>query len=123
MAWTVGGRATPATRSARLAAGRGAARTKMLAVVGDLGLAQRVKVGADRGPGAGAAERRDALLQLGLEHQGEEEQNTWPRMVASSLWKIGRVASRCSPYGSRLHGPQLLVAQHGGERVEIGVGA
>jgi hypothetical protein len=24
---------------------------------------------------------------------------------------------------SRLHGPELLVAEHGGERIEVGVGA
>ena len=40
------------------------------------------------------AERGDAVLQLLLQHQGEKLHDTWPRMVSSSLWKIGRVANR-----------------------------
>jgi hypothetical protein len=64
--------------------------------VDDLGLGQRVQVGEDLGPRAVAAEHGDALLQLGLEDEGEEGAEDVPRMVASTLWKIGRVASRCS---------------------------
>ena len=44
---------------------RGGADEEAPAVVGDLGLGQRVEVGADLGPGAVTAERGDAALQLG----------------------------------------------------------
>ena len=44
----------------------------------------------------------------------------WSRRVygRSAGWRAG-----AWPYGRRLHGPELLVAQHGGERIEVGVGA
>ena len=89
---------------------RGGADEEALVVVGDLGLGQRVEIGEDLGPRAGAAERGDALLQLGLQDEGEEGAEDgspagWgraptppvpaSRMVVSTLWKIGRVASRC----------------------------
>jgi len=38
----------------------------------DLGFRQRVEVGDDLRPGPRAGERGDAVLQLLLEHQGEE---------------------------------------------------
>ena len=47
---TVGGRATPTARKARLAAGRGGGPEKALAVLFDLGLGQRVEIGENIGP-------------------------------------------------------------------------
>src|SRR5918911_3203512 len=45
-------------------------------------------------------------------------------MVSSSWWKTGRVAKRCFLGSEGLfHGPKLLGAQHGLERVQVGVGA
>src|SRR5208282_761602 len=79
---TVGGRATPAARSARLAAGRGAERRiKRLPSLFDLGFGQRVEVGENIGPGtvvSGVAVGGrlggigDAVLQLLFQHEGEE---------------------------------------------------
>ena len=49
---TVGGRATPVARRARLAAGRGVERRRNAAVLLNPGLGQRVEVGDNIGPGA-----------------------------------------------------------------------
>jgi hypothetical protein len=73
---------------------RAGADEEVLVVVGDLGLGQGIEVGENLGPGCLAAEVGDALLELGLEDEREKLTKTWPRMVSSSLWKIGRVASR-----------------------------
>src|SRR5260370_11671247 len=56
-----------------------------------------------------------------LRRRARKLQNTWPRMVSSSLWKTGFEQVLGGSEGL-LHGPQLLVAEHGFERVEIGVG-
>ena len=70
--------------------------------------------------------RSDRALQCGppsalFSTSARKLQNTWPRMVSSSLWKIGRggeeVLGRTE---GLLHRPKLLVAEHGLERVEIG---
>ncbi len=73
MVRTVGGRATPASCSARLVAGRRAERTsKRFAVLRDLDLGQRTQVGEDVGLGAGLAGSGGAVLQGLLQHQREE---------------------------------------------------
>jgi len=79
---TVGGRATPAARKARLAAGRGAERrTKRLPSCSTSVSVRRVEIGDNIGPrtalrgvavGGRLAHIGDAVLQLLLQHQGKE---------------------------------------------------
>src|SRR5918996_1552286 len=121
-----GGRQGDAGGAERQAGGRarGGADEEALVVVGDVGLGQGVEVGENLGPGCRAAEFGDALLELGLEDEGEE---TGEHVAADG--RVELVEDR--PGGEqvlgraegRLHGPELLVAQHGGEWVEVGVGA
>jgi hypothetical protein len=95
----VGGRATPAARSARLAARRG----------------EGVEIGEDRGPRGALAEGGDAALQLDLQHQGEERAED---MAADGLVELveDRPGGEEVLVGAEdaLHRPELLVAQHGG---------
>jgi len=69
-------------------------------------------------------ERRDAVFQRLLEHEREE---TAEHVAADGLVELveDRTGFEQLLGGSEglLHGPQLLVAEHGFERVEIGVGA
>jgi hypothetical protein len=56
--------------------------------------------------------------------RGRKLQDTWPRMVASSLWKIGaRHQQVLGGPESPLDVPKLLVAQQSPPRVQIGIGA
>jgi hypothetical protein len=61
--------------SARLAAGR-RAQQEAFVVLLDLGLGERVEIGDNVRPGALATEVGDALLQLLLQDEGEELQDT-----------------------------------------------
>src|SRR6195256_2505190 len=120
---TVGGRATPAARTARLAAGRGAERTPKRLPSCSIS----VSVNDSRSAMISGQElvRPSATMRSTsafFSTSARKLQNTWPRMVSSNLWKIG-VESRClAVRKSLLHHPQLLVAEHGFEWVEIGVG-
>jgi len=91
-----------------------------LAVVPDLGLGERIQIGDDFRPGAGAAERGDAVLQCLLQHQGEEaaEHVAADGLVELVEDRAGREQVLRGAEGL-LHSPQLLVAEHGFERVEI----
>src|SRR5262245_13705706 len=73
---------------------RGGANQEALAIVLDFSLGQGVEISNDLGPPerASAATRSSSAF---LSTSARKLQNTWPRMVPSSLWKIGRVASRC----------------------------
>jgi hypothetical protein len=74
---TVGGRATAAARKARLAAGRGAARTKKrLAFVLDLGFGQGIQIGDDFRQGAGATEPGNAIFQRGFKSATKKRLST-----------------------------------------------
>src|SRR5262245_16990814 len=94
------------------------------AVVLDFGLGQRIQIGDDLGPGARATERRNTVLQRRLQHEREKAAE---HVTADGLVEF--VEDR--PSGEQvlggaeglLHRPQLLVAEHGLERIEIGVGA
>src|SRR6516225_8532697 len=55
--------------------------------------------------------------------RARNEQKTWPRMVSSYLWKIGRVASNALAVRNVLDHPALAVAQRGLQRGEPGIGA
>ena len=72
----------------------------------------------------GRAERGDAILQLLLQHQGEEAAG---HVAANGLVELVKDRPRGEQALGRsegpLHRPQALVAEHGFERREIGVGA
>src|SRR6516225_5937163 len=93
---TVGGSATPAARKARLAAGRGAERTiKRLpscSISVSVSESRSAMICGQEPERASAAMRSSSAF---FSTSARKLQNTWPRMVASSLWKIGRVESRC----------------------------
>src|SRR6478672_4464116 len=95
-----------------------------LAVLGDRGLGQCVEIAEDLGPGADLAERGDTVLELDLQHQGQERAED---VAADGLVELVEDGSRGEEvlFGAEdaLRRPQLLVAEHGGERVEIGIGA
>jgi hypothetical protein len=117
---TVGGSATPAALRARLAAGRGAERTTKCLPSCSISVSVS---GNDLGPGAGASERCDAVLQRLLQHQREKAAE---HVAADGFVELvedwpGREQVLGGAEGL-LHRPQLLVAEHGFERVEIGVG-
>jgi hypothetical protein len=96
------------------------AKHKALAVVLDLGLCQRIEIGNDLGPGACAIKRGDAVLQRFLEHEREEAAE---HMTADGLVELVEDRPRCEEMLGRaeglFHGPQLLVAEHCFERVEL----
>jgi hypothetical protein len=96
IACTVGGSATPAARSARLAAGRGGARSKKRLASCSTSVSvsvSRSAMVAGHDPSRPRASIRASSSALST--RAKRLQNTWPRMVSSSLWKIGRVVSRC----------------------------
>ena len=69
-----GGRQRNAGRAQGEAGGgtRGGADDEALAFVIDLGLGQGIQIGDDLGPGAGSAERGDAIFQRRFQHQRQE---------------------------------------------------
>src|ERR1700750_101990 len=77
----------------------------------------------DGGPGSLRAERSNAGLQFGLEHEGKEAAE---HVSADRLVKLvedrpcGQQVLRCAE--SVVVGPEWLVAEHRDQRVEIGVG-
>jgi len=97
----------------------GGAYHEALAVLLDFGLSQRIQIGDDLRP---RAERPSAAIRSSgafFSTRARKLQNTWPRLVEDR-------PSREEMLGGTeglLHGPQLLVAMHGVERIEIGVGA
>src|SRR5262249_24803238 len=93
---TVGGSATPAARKARLAAGRGAERTmkRLLSCSISVSVSEsRSAMICGQEPERASAAMRSSSAFFST--SARKLQNTWPRVVASSLWKIGRVESRC----------------------------
>ena len=90
----------------------------------DLGLGQRVEIGDDVSPGHGPIECGDPIFQCLLQYEGEEAAE---HMTANGLVELmedrpGRQQMFCGPEGL-LNRPKLLVAEHGVERVEVGIGA
>jgi hypothetical protein len=121
------GRRQRDTGSAQGEAGGGTwcpANDEAFAVIVDLGLGQRIQIDDDVRPGAHAAERGNALLQPRLQHQRKEaaEHVTTDGLVQLVEDRPGGEQMLCGSKGL-LHRPKLLVAEHGLERVEIGVGA
>jgi hypothetical protein len=72
----------------------------------DLGLGERIQIGDDFRPGAGAAERGDAILQCLLRHQGEEaaEHVRWERdeeivkLITDLFYKEARCGQAAAEY-------------------------
>ena len=122
----VGGRATPRAESARLAAGRGAERSrKRLPSCSTSVSVSESRSAMTAGQEARAPCRRgEAGLQLGLQHEREEAAGD---VAADGLVEL--VEDR--PGGEQilgrperlLHGPELFVDEHRLKRREIRVGA
>src|SRR5262245_3660360 len=90
----VGGSATPAARRARLAAGRGGERTmKRLpsySISVSVSKSRSATISGQEPTRPSAAMRSSNSV---LSTRARKGQNTCPRMVSSSLWKIGRVVN------------------------------
>ena len=92
---TVGGRATPAARRARLAAGRGGVRSRKRLP----SCSTSVSVNESRSARTFGQELAWPSVAMRssssfFSTKARKLHDTWPRMVSSSLWKIGRVANR-----------------------------
>src|SRR4029077_9154573 len=108
----------------------GGADEEAFPILLDQGLGERVEIGEDLGPGAatralhGGLGAVDALLELGLEDEGEEGARD---VAADGLVELveDRPGGEEVLLGSEglLDARKLLVAKHCLERVEIGVGA
>ena len=86
----------PTARIARLAAGRGAEPTTKRLPSCSISVSvneSRSAMVCGHEPERPSAEIRSSSAFLST--SARKLQNTWPRMVSSSLWKIGRVESRC----------------------------
>src|SRR5215475_6428622 len=125
-AWrTVGGSATPAARKARLAAGRGAERTTKRLPSCSISVSvseSRSAMICRQEPARPSAAMRSS--QRLLQHQREEaaEHVTADGLVELVEDRSGGEQVLGGTEGL-LHCPQLLVAEHGLEWVELGVGA
>jgi hypothetical protein len=84
----------------------------------DLGIGQRVESDDDLRPRADAIVRRDAVFQGFLEHECKEAAE---HVTADGLVELVEDRATCEQVlgGAEglLHGPQLLVAEHGFERM------
>ncbi len=95
-----------------------------LALVAELDLLDAIEVGADVGPFELGVLRRETVGEVLLEHQRQEraEHAAADGLVALMKDRPGAEHVRGGAEDP-LDGPQPLVAHHGGERVERGVGA
>ncbi len=95
-----------------------------LALVAELDLLDAVEIGADVGPFELGVLRRETVGEVLLEHQRQERAK---HVAADGLVALVEDRPRAEDVlgGAEdlLDAPELLVAQHGGERVEGGVGA
>ena len=129
---TVGGKATPAARRARLAAGRGAERSRKRLPSCSISVSvNEFEVGQNIGPGDARGARLcdrpahggDPVLQLLFQHQREEAARD---VAADGLVELVKDRARFEQAlgGSKRpsHRPQTLIYEHGLERRKTGVG-